>query len=289
MKKRYFLEILGYIAFALLVFIFVCTANFPYAALEERIETTVAQRSDQRIDINGLDYNFPLGVYIQRLNIKPDSKYLDEPTEISNCNINMDLFHLITGSAKTNFSLQLLNGSMQGILDLDSLFQPSKYDLNLDWKQLALKDNPLNYNRNRVKSLQGFCSGEIKLRGDLNKPLQSTGEGNMKIREVGLQLAVPPLPQQDFKDFQGNCDWQLKNRKFYIGNCNLQGKGIQGNTDGNLRLRTPLARSNMDLTGEIRFTESDPKIYSLAQKYMGTNKLNFQLKGSLNNPAYSLN
>lgn len=289
MKKRDFMQVLGYVAFALLLFLLVFIANFPYSALESRIETTMANRLNQGIDIRGLDYNFPLGVYIQGLKIQPDSKYLSKPSNISDCNINIDIFNLITGSAKTTFSLHLLQGNVDGMLTLNSLFQPSKYDLNLEWEQLALDKNPIKYNKNKVKSIQGFCSGETKLQGDLDKPLQSSGEGSLNISEVGLRMEIPPLPQHDFQDFQGNCDWELKNRKLFIGSCNLKGKGIQGNTEGNLRLKRPLLNSNMDLTGELRFTESDPKIYSLAQKYIGTNKLNFQLKGRLDNPSYSLN
>ncbi|GEM_PF-3885295 len=289
MKKRYFFEILGYIAFAMVLFLLVFMAYFPYSALENRIETAVAQRFDQRINIRGLGYNFPLGLYFQRLNIRPDSKYLRKATQISNCNINIDLFSLITGHAKTTFRMQLLQGSLHGILNLDSFLQPQKYSFNIDWERLELEDNPIDYNRNRIKSIQGSCSGETKLQGNLDKPLQSSGEGNLEIGEAGVLIEVSPLPQHNFKDFQGNCNWKLKNRKLYIVSCNLKGKGIKANTEGNLRLNRPFISSNIDLTGEIRFTESDPKIYSLAQKYMGTNKLDFELKGRLNNPSYSLN
>ncbi len=289
MKKRYFFEILGYVAFALLLFLLVFMANFPYSALENRIETAVAQRYDQRINIRGLDYNFPLGLYFQRLKIQPDSTYLREATHISNCNINIDLLALITGNTEATFKMQLLQGSLHGMLNLDSVLQPQEYDFSIDWERLQLEDNPIDYNRNRIKSIQGFCSGETKLQGNLDKPLQSSGEGNLEISEAGAQIEAPPLPQHNFKDFQGNCNWELENRKLYIGNCNLKGKGIQGSADCNLRLNRPLISSNMDLTAEIRFTESDPKIYSLVQKYMGTNKLDIELKGRLNNPSYSLN
>ncbi len=289
MKKRYLLQIAGYFLFALLVFIGVFIQNFPYSTLEKRIESLTWNRFEQKIDIQGLHYDFPLGVYFQRIKVFPGNQELRKNLFLSDGKIHLHLFELLTAHPKTSFSLQVMKGSVIGAMQLDSLFQPREYDLDINWQGINFRDNPLDYDREKIKSIQGKCSGKLNLQGKLKKFLQASGEGNIKIKNAGLELSISPLPEHSFQDFQGNCNWKKKNRQLHIANCNLKGKGLQGKIKGKLGLIKPLAESKLNLSGSVKFTESDPEIFTLAQKYLNTQRLNFKLRGSLNNPTSSIN
>jgi type II secretion system protein N len=261
--------------------------TFPYQALEKRLEHEFARITGQPTELEGLNYAFPLGIRCASAHISFPSGSKVPELNLNHPGLVFSPAGLLSRQLRGNFDFGILDGRVHGRAGFSSLFNLNSFELDCTGQDLDIDALNIPDMLRTVETAQGLISFALHLAGPMRNGPKPTGDGEFHLTDGSLQFSIPgdSLP---FTDIRGQGTWEVREHEIHLAQGQVKAKGAEAELSGNIDLRSSLADSDLDLTGQIQLSGANPKAYSLARKYLGGSQIGFALTGSLRDPRYSL-
>ena len=286
MLQRRFLRISIYIIFAIGLTLLLLLLQFPYRALEQRLEAALAGGGLQGLDIQGLDYGFPLALSFEGLTLRLASSADLRPIETGSGYLAPELRSLLTGSLGASFRLQAFSGKLSGRCETVSWLRTELKALQCTWSDIELRLIPLPEEQGSLRNLSGICSGRLDVHSKEGQGLAS-GSGRLQLRDGSFVFQGLPGRDLRISDIQAEGVWALEQGSLSLEKAHYKAKGIEGRMSGSVELRRPWLSSRSRLRGSISFSPSHPTLYSLVRDAWHKTELDFEIRGPLQRPRIS--
>lgn len=286
MLQRRSLRILIYIVFATGLALLLLMLQFPYQALEQRLEAGLRSTVLEEADIRELEYSFPWAMAFEGMSLRFAAAKGPDRVKIGRGRIAPDLRALLSGRLAARFSARLFSGRLSGRFETVSWLRTDPQALHCTWADLDLRRIPLPPQQARVRDLSGSCSGSLSLQATEGGRLAS-GSGELRLNNGSFALPGLGAGNLTISDLRGQASWELQQGSFRLAEAQFKAKGIEGRMAGSLELKRPLLSSRSRFQGRVSFSPSHPTLYSLVRDALKTTELDFELRGSLQQPRIS--
>ena len=288
MVFKYFLRFTGYFAFALLIGLLFLLVRFPYDSLAERIETEASRQLGCELRIENLRYQFPFSLIFSRMELDPAGQSVADRIVVNSGRIQAQPLGLVSRKLGASLSGSLFSGSMQGRLQLQPILTPEQFDLDLDVSGINPAQFKLSEKIILLSGLRGALSGDLNVSGRLQQWEKTSGSGSLSLQQGQCNLELPGGKPIQLREMEGRGEFVLKDRVFNFETIAIAGRGIQGEAQASIGLKSPLPRSRLEMRGRLDFNSEAPQLYSLVRGYLNRTTLPFTVNGPLQNLRYQL-
>jgi len=286
MLQRRSIRIVIYVVFATGLALLLLLLQFPYQALEQRLEAGLRSTALEEADIQGLGYSFPWAMAIEGMSLRFAGAEGPFRVTIGRGRIAPDLSALLSGRLASSFSARLFNGKLSGRLETTSWLRTDPQALHCTWADLDLEGIPLPGQQVRIRDLSGSCSGSLSLQANDRGRLAS-GSGELRLNDGSFALQGLVAGNLRISDIRGEAGWELQQGSLRLAEAQLKAKGIEGRIAGSLELKRPWLSSRCRLRGTVSFSPAHPTLYSWVRDTLRTTQLDFELRGSIQQPRFS--
>ena len=261
--------------------------TFPYATLEKRLEYAIAQRSNLRVEGNGLGYAFPFGLCLKSTSVSLADAALPSEITVNTPCFQLHPLRLLWQELSTTATCTLFGGQVSIQTEFFPLPSIPSFATTCQAQDLNLSVFNVGEKLQTVQDLQGRLAGHMDLSGDWGDLLQSTGQGSLQLTK-GAVLVMASGQTLSFTDLRGNGQVQLKGRTLTITQGTLKATGADLDIKGSIDLKPDLGQSRVRLRGSVRLSGANPQAYSLARDLAGRSQITFALYGPLSGPRYKI-
>jgi type II secretion system protein N len=202
------------------------------------------------------------------------------------------LLSLFKPAMKVQFRGYAHEGRFNGIMEFAKNSRPMKYQVNAGLSGIEMKEIPILQSLTEQR-LSGKFDGRIEFSTDGK---QETASAQMKAFNCNFALASPIDKLESISFQQVLADLSLDGDRVELKEVLFKGRQVDGRLSGSIALQSPIGRSVMKLSGEMKphpgfFTELGGRMSTqlLSKRSQGDTRITFTIEGAIESPIFSLN
>ncbi|MFW6147336.1 MAG: type II secretion system protein GspN [Thermodesulfobacteriota bacterium] len=286
-KKRWF----GYILYCFLVTAGFLYLLFPSEVLKEHlIHTANAQNSPMVVSINRLALWPTLGLKLDEAKVSLKNRSTHTLFQADRLIVRPKIWSFLKGNGRYCFSCQAYGGELQGSMQFDQKNPSSPLQTEMELHDIRLGAHTY-LEEVAGRRIQGNLSGILSYSGPTNNFFSGNGKANLALLDGTIELLFPILQLDSLAFNEIVVDMVLRNRVITIARCELRSSQLDGNLSGDIRLRTQIERSSINLRGELKpfasfftGTEGSSIAMGVLEKRLKRGALRFVVRGTLSRP-----
>ncbi|NNG01639.1 MAG: type II secretion system protein GspN [Desulfobacteraceae bacterium] len=280
----------AYVAFFIAAMVFFIYYLFPSTTIADYMSNAASlQHPDLEVFVDHVSPAFPPGLKFDGLKID----YRQQPAlTAQRARFSPVLRTLFSTSRKVNFDIVCADGSINGQADIikekDGVLIKSKAELS----DIEIgKINAVNVYSPHL--LSGILNGQVSVNTDLTSDVQN--EAELTISDFKITLETPIINVESFEFKSIVASLSLSQRRIRLRKCTLKGRDMDGEITGTLSIRVPFENSLLNFSGTIQphpefmaQLSSTLPVAMLSAQSIGQKGLPFRIRGTVNNPGFSL-
>ena len=281
--------------FLYVVYFVVVTALFVYVLFPSetvgRYLRSQFKRSLPNYDvaINSVKPTIPPGLKLETINFSQRQTLFFEVSEIT---VTPVLLSLLRSGSSYRFVGNAYEGSIKGMAEVENGEENRSTVVKSNFSGIRLDDIPA-LQRPYLDRLTGLLNGFMTVEQSASKGDRI--ELRLRITDCNFALANPLFDVKDFSFRRINADLELKGEQVSIKRIKLSGAEVDGDFNGTILLRSPLIKSELNLTGTLKpyhtFFDKIRKTTpgKLFQKLgPGTKGFPISFQGTVESPVFAL-
>ncbi len=295
-KAKRLFSIACYLAYTLVVLLFMLWFQFPATAVKARMETELNRlQPGLQWRIGSLGLRLPRDILVGDIEISETGKEgskgsIDKPLLLLDAlSLRPDVkAWRKTGTMATGYRLAALGGRIDGELTLAANHDRVQLqgvfngvDLNGLKKQFA----PLE------RTMTGILSGHFKGSGSLGQARVEKAAGAVSLKQGSLSLQEPVLGMDELVFSEITSDLKYENDVVRIEKGTMQAKLLAASFSGTLQSQVTLATAGIQVQGELELRPEfltgigNPVAIKLLKSRLKDGKLPFTINGTLQEPG----
>ena len=286
-KKKWF----GYILYCLII-----TAGFLYLRFPSDVITDYVRNAVNKPTM-------PIALSIDRIKPWPTFGLKVDEAEISlkdasapklfkaeSLIVRPEIWSFVKGSTRYCFQCRAYGGDIKGCVQFRENAMTPPFHAEIEVKDMQVGGH--EYLEDLIgRRIQGNLAGTIHYSGQSKNLMSGDGGANLRLFDGTIELLLPLLGLDSIAFNEIVIDMVLKQRMINIARFDLSGDQLKGKLSGKIGLRKQVARSSLDLRGELEpfaafFTsaEGTSSTMNILKKRLKRGALNFVIRGTLREP-----
>jgi len=279
-----------YIAYIIGITLFFLWYLFPSDRLKDYLAYRLSQGNPAvAVTIDRISAALPPGISLQGVDIAHGNMTV---MEVESLKIMPGLASIFSDTRVVNFKGQVYDGTVSGRAEISD---PTGGGIKIEGKIAGVQVEEISaLQQFSDHDIEGGLGGNFVFAAAKGNP-ELTGE--FTISPCRVELATALFNQASFEFNNVAADLALRNRNLAINEFNATGSQLDLKINGRIRLnRRNAAKNELNLTGSVTphhvflaKIEKDIPVSFLRNKKGGQREISFKIRGTLDDPGFSLN
>lgn len=240
----------GYALYCLLITMALLVYRFPSDALRDYLKATLVKINPQiHLSIGKVSPSFPFGMKFMETQLSLKEKQETVLFRADRLFIRPDIWSLIQGQSNYGFKCLAYGGILEGRIHFLKNRLGTPFTTSMTLKNIRIDNTFLPHIIDR--HLEGILEGTIEYEGQDKFLRDGTGEANLKLSYVRIDLLQPLLGLESVDLKELLIKMVLKKKIIDLSNVELKGGSMHGTLSGFVRLKEEFLKSDLDLRGTI--------------------------------------
>lgn len=261
MTSKKIAQILSYILFGFIIFIYFTYLNFPYHKMKDQLFAEIERNSGFQLEAESFDTTLGLGFVLDQVTIQNPNLGFPE-LQVERIKIFPSLLSLIRTRPKVTFHVTLKQGTLLGSFHQKSaVMQGIKLNLN----EIKIGGESLKVSTNL--EIDGLLEGQLLIEGNLKTLENLNGNTDIQLRKFKLgKLSVLNMNIPELNLSQITLTTKIVNEKLLIEKFNVGGNSedLYAITSGDIALNPKdIRQSRLNLKLKFKMSKKLSDEFSL--------------------------